>query len=286
MATPVCTSTAVTCTLVWGGEYRVALSRSSAAAWMTGSTWMPLTAILAMECSSMRRYSRIRDMAPRSTLYSGTGLGHWRPGRPPPSTAMESARRPISAVPWSMRSRSSKTSGLRPWSSSISRSSTFCWWTIAWTRRAMLTKERCAASRCSSSWSTIRTSSTSNARWDLGMFRWAGSLSTSTRTASSGEEPARTCPSTAGSSSSRRWSISASCRETRRSMTLVRCASSARAARTARPRRTTSAAVAVTSTVAMAPHQPTAVRAGPVIRATAAPVAAAIAMAGSNNARA
>ena len=77
------------------------------------------------------------------TLNSGTGWGQLRPGRPPPSTAMESARRPISAVPWSMRSRSSKTSGLRPWSSSISRSSLYCWWTIAWTRRAMLTKERC-----------------------------------------------------------------------------------------------------------------------------------------------
>ena len=68
---------------------------------------------------------------------------------------MESARRPISAVPWSMRRRSSKTSGLRPWSSSISRSSLFCWWTIAWTRRAMLTKARCAESRIASSRSMI-----------------------------------------------------------------------------------------------------------------------------------
>ena len=31
--------------------------------------------------------------------------------------------------------------------SSISRSSVACWWTMAWTRRAMLTKERCAESR-------------------------------------------------------------------------------------------------------------------------------------------
>lgn len=91
MQTPVCTSVAVTCTLLWGGEYRVALSRSSAAAWMTGSTAVPLTLTLAIEERSMRRYSRIRDMAPRSTLYSATGSGHWRPGRPPPSTEMESA---------------------------------------------------------------------------------------------------------------------------------------------------------------------------------------------------
>jgi hypothetical protein len=41
-----------------------------------------------------------------------------------------------------------------------------------------------------------------------------------------------------------------------------------------------SAAVAITSRVARAPHQPTAARAGAVTSATAAPVAAAITMAG------
>ncbi len=134
----------------------------------------------------MRRYSRMRDMAPRNTLYSGTGSGHWRPGRPPPSTEMESARRPISAVPWSMRRRSSKTSGLRPWSSSISRSSLACWWTMAWTRRAMLTKERCAESRMFSSRSTILSTVISKSRCGCGSCRQSGSVSTTWRITSRG----------------------------------------------------------------------------------------------------
>lgn len=53
-AMPDCTSTAVRWTRVCGGEYRVALSSSSARVWISGSTTGPTTATSETEWSSTR----------------------------------------------------------------------------------------------------------------------------------------------------------------------------------------------------------------------------------------
>ncbi len=224
-------------------------------------------------------------MAPRNTLNSGTGLGHWRPGRAPPRTVMESARRPISAVPWSMRRRSSKTSGLRPWNSSISRSSAACWWTIDWTRRAMFTKARCADSRLDSSSSRVLRITRSSTRCVSGRSRCTPLLSTTLRITSMGPSPCRSRHSASGRISRPSRIISPSWAAMHPSRWVSRCAYCARSLRMVRPRRTASMPTTMTMSVATAPHEPTASRAGSVTAATAAPVAAAMSMAGSNSTR-
>ncbi|MFD0348691.1 hypothetical protein ACFQ0M_26800 [Kitasatospora aburaviensis] len=128
----------------------MALSSSSATAWISASAAAPTTAVSIRLRTTTRWKGRMRDWAPRTTSSSETGSGQCRPARAPQRTARVWARRACWAAAWSALSRPSSSAG-SSWVRSIS-SSRACW-SCAMTRirRATLRKARWveALSSCS-----------------------------------------------------------------------------------------------------------------------------------------
>lgn len=99
----------------------MALSSSSATAWISASAAAPTTAVSIRLRIITRWNGRMRDWAPRTTSSSETGSGQWRPARAPQSTARVWARRACWAAAWSALSRPSSRVG-SSWVRSISSS--------------------------------------------------------------------------------------------------------------------------------------------------------------------
>lgn len=87
---------------------------------------------------------------------------------------MLAARRPMSALRWSMSWRPRASTRSVPWTICIVRRSLVSWWTMAWTRRATATRARWEESRvfssASTAWRRVRraprsASANSSSRW-------------------------------------------------------------------------------------------------------------------------